>query len=188
MTAFHPALTGTPVLETERLRLRAPAPADIDAWATYKASQRSRFTGGVQERPQAWRGFCGIIGHWAVRGYGMFVLTRHGSDAALGLVGPWFPDGWPGQEIGWMLFDASLEGQGLAREAALAARTHAYDALGWSTAISLIDPGNTPSEALARRLGCAVEGTAELPGVGPTRVWRHPGPDALSEGGMEAYA
>lgn len=183
-----PALTHTPVLETERLRLRAPLPADFEAWAAYKATDRARFTGGPQDRPQAWRGFCGLIGHWAVRGYGMFMLTRPGSDAALGLVGPWFPEGWPGREIGWMLFDPADEGQGLAQEAALAARAHAYDVLGWSTAISLIDPDNGPSAALARRLGCVAEGMAPLPGFGSAEVWRHPAPDALAEGGMEAYA
>ncbi|MGY6410536.1 MAG: GNAT family N-acetyltransferase [Alkalilacustris sp.] len=183
-----PALVNTPVLETERLRLRAPVPADFEAWAVYKASARARFTGGVQDRAQAWRGFCGILGHWVVRGHGFFALTRHGEDAALGLVGPWHPEGWPGPEIAWMLFDGASEGQGLAQEAALAARAHAYDVLGWSTAISLIDPENAPSEALARRLGCVAEGMVEMPGLGSPRVWRHPGPEALSEGGMEAYA
>ncbi|MGY6634072.1 MAG: GNAT family N-acetyltransferase [Alkalilacustris sp.] len=168
--------------------MRAPMAADFEAWAAYKASSRSYFTGGVQERAQAWRGFCAIIGHWVVRGYGMFVLTRLGDDQALGLVGPWYPEGWPGEEIGWMLFDAASEGQGLAREAAMAARAHAYDVLGWSTAISLIDANNAPSAALARRLGCVLEGTAELPGVGEAGVWRHPSPDALAEGGIEAYA
>ena len=183
-----PTLVNTPVLETERLRLRAPASADFEAWAAYKASDRARFTGGPQERAQAWRGFAGIIGHWVVRGYGMFVVTRRGEDAALGLVGPWCPEGWPGQEIGWMLFDAELEGRGLAREAAEAARAHAYELLGWPTAISLIDAGNTRSQALARRMGCVAEGVADVPGIGTIGVWRHPGPDALSEGGMEAYA
>ena len=183
-----PALVNTPVLETERLRLRAPFPADFEAWAAYKASPRSRFTGGVQDRALAWRGFCGILGHWVVRGHGFFALTRHGDNAALGLVGPWFPEGWPGQEIAWMLFDAASEGQGLAHEAALAARSHAYDVLGWPTAISLIDPQNAASEALARRLGCVPGDMAEMPGYGSARVWRHPGPDALADGGMEAYA
>ena len=183
-----PTLAGTPVLETERLRLRAPAARDFDAWAAYKASERSHFTGGSQERPQAWRGFCGLIGHWVVRGYGMFILTGHDDDAALGLVGPWFPEGWPGQEIGWMLFDAASEGKGLAREAALATRSHAYDVLGWPTAISLIDANNAPSAALARRLGCVPEGSASLPGFGSADVWRHPAPATLAEGGMEAYA
>ena len=183
-----PSLIGTAVLETERLRLRAPAPGDFDAWVAYIGSERARFTGGPQDRPQAWRSFCGLIGHWAVRGYGMFMLTRHGCDTALGMVGPWFPEGWPGQEIGWILFDATAEGQGVAQEAALAARAHAYDVLGWPTAISLIDAGNIRSEALARRMGCVHEGTAPLPGYGEAGVWRHPAPDALAEGGMEAYA
>lgn len=183
-----PAPVTAPVLETERLRLRPPRPADFEAWAAYKATERAHYTGGVQDRALAWRGWCAILGHWMVRGYGMFVLTRHGEEAALGLVGPWFPEGWPGQEIGWMLFDGALEGRGLAQEAALATRTHAYEVLGWPTAISLIAPGNAPSEALARRLGCVAEPLVEVANLGPLRVWRHPGPEALAEGGMEAYA
>jgi RimJ/RimL family protein N-acetyltransferase len=188
MTALRPALTGTPVLETARLILRAPETADFEAWADYIGSDRARFTGGPQPRAQAWRSFCGLTGHWVHRGYGMFVAAPRAGGPALGLVGPWFPEGWPGQEIGWILFGAGAEGKGLAFEAAQAARAHAYDVLGWPTAISLIDTGNSRSEALARRMGCTPEGTAELPGFGPTGVWRHPAPDALAEGGMEAYA
>jgi RimJ/RimL family protein N-acetyltransferase len=188
MTAPRPALTGTPVLETERLILRAPETADFDVWADYFGSERSRFTGGPQPMAQAWRSFCGLTGHWVHRGYGMFFVTPRAGGPALGLVGPWFPEGWPGQEIGWILFSPEAEGKGIALEAAQTARAHAYDVLGWPGAISLIDPQNTRSQALARRLGCTPEGEAELPGLGLTVVWRHPAPDALADGGMEAYA
>lgn len=184
----RPALIGTPVLETARLILRAPETADFEAWASYIGSERARFTGGPQDRTQAWRSFCGITGHWVHRGYGMFVVVLRSGGPALGLVGPWYPEGWPGQEIGWTLFTPEAEGRGYAREAAEATRAHAFDVLGWTTAISLIDPGNTRSEALARRLGCVADGEAMLPGFGPSGVWRHPGPDALADGGMEAYA
>lgn len=188
MTAPRPSLGGTPVLETARLRLRAPETGDFEAWAAYNGTQRARFTGGPQTRAEAWRSFCGITGHWVHRGYGMFVVTPREGGAALGLVGHWFPEGWPGEEIGWTLFSPDAEGRGIAFEAAQAVRTHAYDLLGWTTAISLIDPGNTRSQALARRMGCVHEGGAELPGHGVAEVWRHPGPEALAEGGMEAYA
>ena len=187
MTAPVPALTGTPVLETPRLILRAPETGDFDAWATYCASGRSAFTGGPKPRHEAWRSFCGITGHWVHRGFGMFVLVPRRGVAPLGLCGPWFPEGWPEREIAWMLFEGA-EGRGLAFESATAARAHAYEVLGWTTAISLIDTANARSEGLACRLGCSPEAPFVREGWGETRIWRHPGPEALAEGGIEAYA
>lgn len=187
MTAPRPALTGTPVLETERLILRAPETGDFEAWAAYAGSPRARFTGGPKPRDEAWRAFCGITGHWVHRGFGMFVLTPRDGGAPVGLAGPWYPEGWPEREIGWLLFEGA-EGRGLAFEAAAAARAHAYGVLGWSTAISLIDTANARSEGLARRLGCVPQAPFVREGWGETRIWRHPGPDALAEGGIEACA
>ena len=37
-----PALSGAPVLETERLILRAPHAGDVEAWIAFDASPRSR--------------------------------------------------------------------------------------------------------------------------------------------------
>ena len=50
-------------------------------------------------------------------------------------------------------------GKGYATEAAQAARAHAYDVLGWETAISLIDPENLGSKAVAERLGARFDYT-----------------------------
>lgn len=66
------------------------------------------------------------------------------------------------------------------RAPALPARTHAYDTLGWSTAISLIDPENTASQKVATRLGTAIDKTYDHPEFGAMQNWRHPGPEALS--------
>lgn len=187
MSLPRPTLTGTPVLETGRLRLRAPMPGDFEALATFYASDRSAFTGGPKSRDEAWRTFCVFTGHWVLRGFGMFVLTLRDTGDPVGLAGPWFPEGWPEPEIGWRVFDGA-EGRGLAFEAAMAARAYAYDVLGWTTAISVIDTANARSEALARRLGCVPEAPYVREGWGETRIWRHPGPENLAEGGMEAYA
>ena len=182
MTAPLIALTGVPVLTTERLVLRAPEALDFDAFADYAASERSRFTGGPQARDLAWRGFCGVAGHWAIRGYAFFVMEHRETGRAVGMAGPWFPEGWPEPEIGWQLWDPGFEGQGLAHEAALETRRFAYDTLGWSTAISLIAPENARSAALARRIGCRYDRAFTHERYGACDIWRHPAPGKSASG------
>ncbi len=67
-----------------------------------------------------------------------------------------------------------------AREAAIAARNYAYQQMGWTTLVSLIDPDNHRSKVLAERLGAAFETVYEHPTYGGVEQWRHPGPEALS--------
>lgn len=171
-----PALTGVPVLETERLVLRAPHAGDVEAWVAFDASPRSRFVGGGQGRQHAWRGLAGLIGHWVLRGFGPWAITERGVDDFLGIVGPWSPEGWPEPEILWSLTEAA-EGRGIAAEAARAARGHAFGALGWPTAVSYIHPENARSLALAARLGCVRDDTAaRLDRAPEALVFRHPAP------------
>lgn len=166
-----------PEVETERLRLRAPAPRDFESFAGFYASQRARFVGGPLSRTAAWGSFSGMAGHWVLRGYGRWLVADRETDAALGVVGPFHPESWPEPEIAWLLF-AHAEGRGLALEAARAARAFAYGRLGWRTAISMIGPANARSAALGERLGCHFERVFEHPDFGALHVWRHPGPDA----------
>lgn len=167
-----------PEIETERLILRGPKPGDWEADAEFRTSERSCFVGGPSTRMAAWRGFAARWGHWAIRGFGMFTVTRKGSDAALGVVGPLFPEGWAEPELGWIVYPQA-ERQSIAYEAALACRRYAYGTLGWTTAISYIDPENTRSRALAERLGCTLDPDVPHPFDGPCMVYRHPIPEAL---------
>lgn len=187
MTLADTFAAAVPALETPRLILRAPRLADFEGFAAYQASPRSRFTGGPLDRNQAWRSFGHVVGHWVLRGYGVFVLQDRATGAAIGTAGPWFPEGWPEPEIAWTIWDSADEGRGLAAEAALATRAFAYETLGWTSAISLILDGNARSAALAQRLGCQREGGFEHAQFGATAIWRHPAPD-VQGAGMEAYA
>ncbi len=170
----------TPLLETERLRLRAPGPQDWLAALAFYRAPRSRFIrDGVDLTDgQCWRAWCHIVGSWVLRGYGSFVITLKGSDDAIGLSGPWHPIDWPEPEIGWTLWRDEVEGKGYAFEAAAATRAHAFRDLGWKTAVSYIDPPNARSVALAERLGAALDRDAPFPGEGPCLVYRHPRPEA----------
>lgn len=176
-----------PLLQTARLRLRAPCEADFDAEAAFYASDAARFVGGPLEPRETWRALAAMMGHWIMRGYGFWALEDIETGAYQGRVGLWYPHGWPGREIGWTLMPQAW-GQGYATEAAIAVRAYAYGQLGWDTAISQIAPGNTASKAVARRLGATFEDTMEHAKYGPVEIWRHPAPDTLVDGGMEAYA
>ncbi|WP_095588441.1 GNAT family N-acetyltransferase [Actibacterium ureilyticum] len=166
-----------PELETERLILRGPKAADWEADAEFRTSDRAQFVGGPFTRMVAWRNFASRWGHWAIHGYGMFTVTERGSDAALGVVGPLYPDGWTEPELGWVLYEQA-EGRGIAFEAAQAVRRYAYDVLGWTTAISYIDAANQRSRALAERLGCHAEPGAAHPFEdADIIVYRHPKPE-----------
>lgn len=171
-------MTAIPVLETERLVMRGPEPRDWDGFAAFFTSDRAAHVGGPLTRRRAWNAFALEFGHWTIRGFGMWAVTERGGDACLGMVGCWFPEGWPEREIGWMVWEAA-EGRGIAHEAALAAREHAYRSLGWPSAVSYIDPANDRSIRLARRLGARSEGETTLPDDARALVYRHPGPEAL---------
>ncbi|MDJ0824686.1 MAG: GNAT family N-acetyltransferase [Rhodobacter sp.] len=177
-----PHLADTPVLETDRLRLRAPDAQDWPLWNAFAQSDRAEHIGGPYTLRTAWRGFAHVVGMWVLRGYGSFVITAKDDDTALGMAGPWHPADWPEQEIGWTIWAPENEGKGIAFEAAQAARRFAYDRLGWTTAVSYIDAPNTRSIALAERLGATRDPNAEAPNNGSDTevlVYRHPAPEAV---------
>ncbi len=177
-----PHLADTPVLETDRLILRAPRMADYPTWEAFFASDRAKFIGGPSDRRTAWRAFAHVVGMWALKGFGSFVFTLKGSDSPLGMAGPWYPEDWPEPEIGWTIWAAETEGRGLAFEAAKAARDFAFRELGWITAVSYIDEGNDRSVALAERLGARLDNEAIKPDEDepPVLVYRHPAPEVLA--------
>ena len=87
--------------------------------------------------------------------------------------GPWKPDGWPGNEVGWT-FHPDAWGRGYATEAAVAAIDWAFAQLGWDDIIHCIDPANAASQALARRLGSRNRGPVALPAPyesAPSDAW-----------------
>lgn len=176
-----------PSLETKRLILREPRESDFEAERDFYASDASRFVGGPLPGHQVWRNLAMLMGHWAFRGYGFWGVDDKETGTYLGRVGLWFPHGWFDREIGWTLMPHAT-GKGYATEAAEAARAHAYDVLGWDTAISQIDPGNEASKAVARRLCASFEQMYDDPIYGQIEIWRHLAPADLENGGLEAYA
>jgi RimJ/RimL family protein N-acetyltransferase len=167
-------LIDTPVIETERLVLRAPRLEDFEPFAAFLGSERARYMGGPVERGRAWRAFCHVVAHWPLRGFGPFVIEREGRPIGSG--GPWRPEDWPEVEIAYCLWDASQEGHGYVREAMLAARADAWS-LGLTRLVSYIEPPNAASIRVAQRLGCTRDEAAHGPDA-QDLVFRHPHPEA----------
>ena len=165
-----------PVIETERLILRGHKPSDFEPFAEFCTTERSKDVGGPVNRAEAWRGMAMMIGHWHLRGYGMWWLEEKKTGKAVGRVGLWNPEGWPAPELGWVVYDG-FEGKGFAYEAAVAAREYAYDTLQWPLLISLIADDNQRSIALADRMGAKLDGTWTSPAGKVAQIYTHPEPE-----------
>jgi RimJ/RimL family protein N-acetyltransferase len=160
-----------PVLETARLILRLPTEEDFEGWAAFSADPETmRYLGGPQSREIAWRVLATMAGCWALRGFGMFSVIERQSGRWIGRVGPWRPEGWPGNEVGWGIL-REFEGNGYAFEASVAAIDWAFDVLAWESVIHCVPEVNLRSRALAQRLGSTCQRLVVLPPPAGTEVW-----------------
>ena len=144
-----------PVLRTTRLCLRAPLLADFSTYADILGGPRGRY---IMEQPVSradiWRDFCGLVATWVLRGHGAWTVTENSEYDPLGFVLIGTEPGDEAHELGFMVAKTA-EGQGIAFEAAAAARDWAWSVLQVPRLVSYVDPENTRSAALARRLGAS---------------------------------
>jgi len=161
-------------LHTDRLLLRRPEAGDLPAYTDYCASDRARFVGGPFTAARAFEKFAAMAGHWALRGYGRYVIVR--DETPLGHAGPQALAGDQPPELTWTLWDARFEGQGIATEAAAAVAAHLLGVLGWPELRIHIDPANAASHRVAERLGARAAADATpppwLPGARTCRLLR----------------
>ncbi|MGH7617366.1 MAG: GNAT family N-acetyltransferase [Gemmatimonadaceae bacterium] len=146
-----------PTLTTARLMLRPFDPADAAGFAALNADPDVAQFISVDAQPisadDSWRQLAMFIGHWHLRGFGMWAVAELDRPHVLiGRIGAHQPQGWPDIEIGWALSRPHW-GRGYATEGASAAMRYAFDVLQRPRIVSLIDPDNTRSRAVAERLG-----------------------------------
>lgn len=81
-----------PTLDAGDVALRAIQESDLEPMAAFYATERSQFVGGPLPRVEAWRMISSNLGHWALRGYGMWVIEAEARP--IGMCGFIFREGW----------------------------------------------------------------------------------------------
>ena len=155
-----------PVVETKRLKLRMWREADIEpntAMLADPASGRFITADGkpITDAYAGWRNATIMSGHWLLHGFGMFVVEEKSSGKFAGRVGPWYPPGWPGFEIGWGIA-SEFRGKGYALEAARASIDWTFATFEIEQIIHCIDRENIASQSVARRLEAKIEREIDL--------------------------
>jgi RimJ/RimL family protein N-acetyltransferase len=159
-------------VQTERLILRQWREEDFEDFAEFWADASTvAFIGGPVPREDAWRRMLYFIGHWHLRGFGFFVVEDRATGTMTGYCGAQRPVDKHEPELGWGIFPR-FQGRGYATEAMHAVLGVAFSKLGWKTAISLIADDNLASQAVARKLGGAVERYIDINGR-RCGVYRH---------------
>jgi RimJ/RimL family protein N-acetyltransferase len=164
------------ILITERLQLREMVDADLDFLAVMLADaevMRYYPKQHTREEAQAW--LERQIWRYVHHGHGLWLVLDKASGEPVGQVGLVLQevDGRSEPEIGYMIHRPFWR-RGMATEAALAVRRHAFEERGLERVISLIRPENLRSRGMAAKLGMKIERQAmfkDLPHL-VYAVWR----------------
>ena len=148
-------MTGSVVLETERLTLRELEPNDLDFLASMMADPDvshhydRRFS---REASEQWLNR--QLERYATDGHGMWLAVEKATGAPVGQVGLVIQtvENRRRPEIGWLL-DRPQWGKGYATEGGAAVRDAAFSRWKYPEVISLIRPANLPSQRVAERIG-----------------------------------
>lgn len=149
---------GIPVLTSERLVLRGFTADDFPHLAAlWGDAAVTRFVGGKPSNADdSWRRLLSIAGHWALLGFGFWLVEEQQTGRFVGQVGLARLNRGLGQrfddvpEIGWVLASWS-HGKGYATEAARAALAWGERELGMTRAVCMIDPANEGSLRVAAK-------------------------------------
>jgi RimJ/RimL family protein N-acetyltransferase len=170
-----------PVLETPRLKLRAPRLEDFPAYAAQRADpavMKYIGKGDLLTEEEAWSKFQSMSGHWDLLRYGSWAIEEKTSGNFIGVLGyadKKRPKDHPASgapEMGWSLA-SSAHGKGFASEALKAALGWGYDFFGPARVVAVISDDNTASIRVAEKHGFQQFATATRYGLGRKVFERH---------------
>ena len=156
----RPSFVAAPVIETERLRLRAHRPDDFDACrAIWSDPEVVRHIGGKPASGEdAWRRLLTYAGLWRLLGFGYWAIEVKYSGEYVGDIGyaefrrDMLPSLRGMLECGWALARAA-QGQGHASEALAAIEAWRRLHFPESRAVCIIAPANPASIRVAEKAG-----------------------------------
>ena len=155
--------TRIPVIETERLILRGPIPADADVWATFitdpdfmRYVPRSKVTRTPQERAE--RTISAYQRRWESKPLSAmgWAITRKADGQFIGLCGIEELSGTNDGELDYYL-GKPYWGQGYTTEAARAMVRFAFENTTWDRIVAAIVPANIASNRVLDHLGFVYE-------------------------------
>jgi RimJ/RimL family protein N-acetyltransferase len=142
--------------------LRQWTPGDFDFYASYMGTDSTaRYHGGAIDRQKAWRHLASVIGHWTLRGFGIYAVESLVESRLQGMVGLWEPHGWPCREFVYG-FTAEAYAAKRALGAVKIALDHVKKCFPGEAVQGFIHPQNSPALGLARTIGARLQGEVPL--------------------------
>ena len=165
-----------PTLETERLILRAPEAGDFPVYrAFYADPEASAFYNGPLPEGAAWRKLAADLGHWMLKGHGMWSVIERTTGAMVGGCGLVAPEGWPRAELTWWIIPQARR-KGYALEASRAAVRFGYETLGWKRVETHMDDDNAAARLLTGKLGGTLIDRIDFPDGKARNIYAFPRP------------
>lgn len=161
-----------PVLETQRLRLVPPGERHFESYrAFYSDASASRYYGGPLAADGAWLKLARDVGHWHLRGYGMWMVETKACSTSVGGCGLYLNEGWRRPELTWWILPDARR-KGYAREASDAVIEYGYRQLGWESVETYMLDTNEAARALTMALGAEKIGRETFPDGAMRDVFR----------------
>lgn len=148
-----------PIIPTKRLCLTNFQPQHFEPLVKMHTDpdvMRYIRDGKPDDRVSAWNTMALMIGHWQLRGFGLWAIEEQKTNDFVGWVGFFYPEGRSVVDFGWRLLPP-FWGQGYATEAGEAAQKYASSHWKLPKVTSIIHPDNVASIKVAKKLGAIYE-------------------------------
>jgi RimJ/RimL family protein N-acetyltransferase len=157
----------TPIIETDRLRLRGFRHDDLDRLAEIlRDPDVMRYMPGAKPMPRerAEANLRNIMAHWERHGFGWWAVDYRPDDRLIGWCGLGIVDELDATEVAY-LFDSPYWRKGIATEAAHVSLRYGFEELNLEHVIALAHTENIASQRVMKKNGMEFKGELHLWGL-----------------------